>query len=65
MIQRILTRVLGNLITVMGVTDMGDEATKEPTRGFPGGAVIKNPPANAGEMGSSPGGGRSHMPRSN
>ena len=38
---------------------MGDEATKEPTRGFPGGAVIKNPPANAGEMGSSPGGGRS------
>ena len=28
---------------------------------FPGGAVVKNPPANAGEMGSSPGLGRSHM----
>ena len=32
--------------------------------GFPGGAVIKNPPANAGDTGSSPGLGRSHMPRS-
>ena len=32
---------------------------------FPGGAVVKNPPANAGDMGSSPGLGRSHMPRSN
>ena len=33
--------------------------------GFPGGAVVENPPANAGDMGSSPGLGRSHMPRSN
>ena len=33
--------------------------------GFPGGAVVKNLPANAGDMGSSPGLGRSHMPRSN
>ena len=32
---------------------------------FRGGAVVKNPPANAGDMGSSPGPGRSHMPRSN
>ena len=35
------------------------------SRDFPGGAVVKNPPANAGDMGSSPGPGRSHMPRSN
>ena len=35
------------------------------TLGFPGGAVVKNPPANAGDTGSSPGPGRSHMPRSN
>ena len=35
------------------------------TWGFPGGAVVKNPPANAGHMGSIPGPGRSHMPRSN
>ena len=33
--------------------------------GFPGGAVVKNPPANAGDTGSSPGLGSSHMPRSN
>ena len=33
--------------------------------GFPGGAVVKNPPANAGDTGSSPGPGGSHMPRSN
>ena len=32
---------------------------------FPGGAVAKNLPANAGDTGSSPGLGRSHMPRSN
>ena len=35
------------------------------TEGFPGGAAVKNPPANAGDMGSSPGPGRSHMPWSN
>ena len=32
---------------------------------FPGGTVVKNPPANAGDTGSNPGLGRSHMPRSN
>ena len=32
--------------------------------GFPGSTVVKNLPANAGDMGSSPGPGRSHMPRS-
>ena len=32
---------------------------------FLGGAVVKNLPANAGDMGSSLGPGRSHMPRSN
>ena len=33
--------------------------------GFPGGAVVENLPANAGDPGSSPGLGRSHMPQSN
>ena len=33
--------------------------------GFPGGTVVKNLPDNAGDTGSSPGPGRSHMPRSN
>ena len=32
---------------------------------FPGGSVVKNLPANAGDTGSIPGPGRSHMPRSN
>ena len=39
--------------------------SKEFLGGFPGGAVVKNLPANARDMGSSPGPGRSHMPRSN
>ena len=34
-------------------------------QGFPCGAVVENLPANAGDTGSSPGLGRSHMPRSN
>ena len=33
-------------------------------RGFPGGTVFENLPANAGDTGSSPGLGRSHMPQS-
>ena len=38
---------------------------KESARGFPGGAVVENLPANAGDTGSSPGLGRSHMPQGN
>ena len=38
---------------------------KNQSRDFPGGAVVKNPPANAGDTGSSPGLGRSYMPWSN
>ena len=34
-------------------------------QGFPGGAVVENLPANAGDTGLSPGPGRFHMPRSN
>ena len=34
-------------------------------RGFPGGAVVENLPANAGDTGSSPDLGGSHMPQSN
>ena len=33
--------------------------------GFPGGAVVENLPANAGDMGLSPRLGRSHMPWNN
>ena len=38
---------------------------KKNSLGFPGGAVVENLHANAGDTGSSPGLGRSHMPRSN
>ena len=39
--------------------------TKVQVLGFPGGSVVKNLPANEGDMGSMPDVGRSHMPRSN
>ena len=42
-----------------------EKASKWAFEGFPGGAVVENLPANAGDTGSSPGLGRSHMPRSN
>ena len=48
---------------LIGLIEIKNSNIKE--RGFPGGTVVKNPPANAGDMGSSPGPGRSHMPRSN
>ena len=38
---------------------------KNDPRDFSDGAVVKNLPANAGDTGSSPGLGRSHMPQSN
>ena len=45
-----------------GVMGMGLAVSKrELDREFPGGTVVKNLPANAGDMGSSPGPGRSHM----
>ena len=32
---------------------------------FPGGPLVKNPPANAGDMGLTLGPGKSHMPQGN
>ena len=49
----------------MSSAQEGSKGSKMSLEGFPGGAVVKNPPANAGDTGSSPGPGRSHMPRSN
>ena len=43
----------------------GNLVIKKRFGGFLGGAVVENLPANAGDTGSSPGLGRSHMPRSN
>ena len=36
---------------------------KKSAKGFPGGSVVKNLPANAGGMGWIPDAGRSHMPQ--
>ena len=44
---------------------VGSRVSKPQSRDFPGGAVVKNLPANAGDMGLIPGPGRSHMPWSN
>ena len=41
-----------------------DYLQKDTYRGFPGDAVVESLPANAGDTGSSPGLGRSHMPQS-
>ena len=38
---------------------------KQKLGGFPGGSVVKSPPANAEDMGLIPDEGRSHMPQSN
>ena len=44
---------------------LGIVVYKSNIMGFPGGAAVKNPPANAGDTGLSPGPGRSHMLQSN
>ena len=44
--------------------NMEIQALNDTLEGFPGGAVVENLPANAGDTGLSPGLGRSHMPRS-
>ena len=43
--------------------NMNKFKVKNYSQGFPGGAVVENLPANAGDTGSSPGLGRSHMPQ--
>ena len=53
------------LLNNQWITEEFKEEIKKYLEGFPGGAVVENLPANAGGTGSSPGLGRSHMPRSN
>ena len=55
------------MVTAFRVYNLITEETyfKIGSRDFPGGAVVKNPPANAGDTGLIPGPGRSHMPQSN
>ena len=48
-----------------GTTQKKALGVKKERWGFPGGAVVENLPANAGDTGSPPGLGGSHMPQSN
>ena len=61
--------VSGPLTTILPLVEAGTIGLIEQEIlapwGFPGGAVVKNLPANAGDMGSSPGPGRSQVPRIN
>ena len=52
------------LVTQSTLAALSD-VLKRPFGGFLHGTVVKNLPANAGDTGSSPGLGRSHMPWSN
>ena len=53
------------MFTFRELSSIGKQSQKGNIGGFPGGAVVGSPPANAGDTGSSPGLGGSHMPRSN
>ena len=55
---------VGYTLVIVAVTQIYTCIKIYRTKGLPG-TVVKNPPANAGDTGSSPGPGRSHMPRSN
>ena len=50
---------------IHGTQNSQNSVEKAELVGFHGGAVVGNPPANAGDTGSSPDLGKSHMPRSN
>ena len=51
--------------TTVNSSQVSKNTFKNSSLGFPGGAVVENLPANAGDTSSSPGLGGSHMPRSN
>ena len=46
----------------MFLGEVSKKTIKEILRGFPGESVVKNPPTNAGDLGSIPDQRRSHMP---
>ena len=64
MVVRLLVDGAVDLIRSLGILQRKSRK-KLKVGGFPGGAVVESLPANAGDTGSSPGLGRSHMPRSN
>ena len=61
----LLARMLFNINHYAMTSNILNKHLLRQLSGFPGDAVVENLPANAGDTGSSPGLGRSHMPRSN
>ena len=62
-----ICKIYCNLYTLQSTGIQNIQSTsfhqkKKSIQGFPGGAVVKNLPANAGDTGLSPSLGRSHMP---
>ena len=57
-------KVNKNKFNVFEIKSQGHLFFLKISRDFPGGSVVKNPPADAGDTGLSPGPGRSHMLRS-
>ena len=53
------------VLAVPGQTAKIDTCQDLPFQGFPGGSLVKNPPAYAGDRGLSPGPGRPRVPWSN
>ena len=64
-IIKILQWATMNMLETNEKIEIPKEIKNPKQEGFPGGSVVKNPPANAGDTGLIPGPGRSHMPRSN
>ena len=60
-----LTTSIQHSIGSLSDSNQTRKRNKRYPRDFSGGTVVKNPPANAGDTGLSPGPGESHMPQSN
>ena len=59
------TKVIGEILINTRYTSYNNPVLywhKNKSQDFPGGPVVKNPPANAGDTGSIPGPGRLHIP---
>ena len=63
--EKIETLIFSKNISLIKMSHSNIYFLAKVIEGFPGGAVVENLPANAGDTGSSPGLGGSHMPRSN
>ena len=63
--KTIINNLLSEHLLILLQSFCNKQGIKKIAPGFAGGAVVENLPANAGDTGSSPGLGRSHMPQSN